>query len=148
MARSDSLLAKVPLFEGLSKKELRSLANELQEETFNAGEDIVTAGKPGGRFYLIIDGRAKVIKGDRTRNSLGPGDYFGEISIIDKGPRSATVRADTYVRALSIASWNFLSVLVGPQRPNRIRRAGCHGRSHGSPAGSSRFRGHGSQPHP
>ena len=112
MAKSDALLARVPLFEGLSKKELRSIAKELQEETFNEGQDIVTAGKAGGRFYLIVDGRAKVIKGDRTRTTtLGPGDYFGEMSIIDKGPRSATVRAESYVRALSIASWNFLSVL-------------------------------------
>jgi CRP/FNR family cyclic AMP-dependent transcriptional regulator len=111
MAGNETLLAKVPLFEGLSKKELRSLAKELKEESFNAGQDIVTGGKPGGRFYLIVDGRAKVIQGNRTKSTLGPGDYFGEMSIIDKGPRSATVRADTYVRALSIASWNFLSVL-------------------------------------
>ena len=111
MAGNEAMLSRVPLFEGLTKKELRSLAKELQEETFNAGQDIVTAGKPGGRFYLILDGRAKVIQGDRTKATLGPGDYFGEMSIIDKGPRSATVRADGYVRALSIASWNFLSVL-------------------------------------
>ena len=111
MAGNETLLAKVPLFQGLSKKELRSVARECEEETFNAGQDIVAAGKAGGRFYLIIDGQAKVVSGNRTKASLGPGDFFGEISIIDKGPRTATVTAVGYVRALSIASWNFLSVM-------------------------------------
>jgi CRP/FNR family cyclic AMP-dependent transcriptional regulator len=110
-ASADAMLAKVPLFEGLSKKEIRRVAKEFKEEHFNAGQNIVVQGKSGGRFYLIVDGRAKVISGNRTRATLGPGDFFGEISIIDNHPRSATVLADEYVRAMSIASWNFLSVM-------------------------------------
>jgi CRP/FNR family cyclic AMP-dependent transcriptional regulator len=110
-AKAESMLARVPLFEGLSKKEIKRVASECNEETFNEGQNIVDEGKSGGRFYLIIDGQAKVISRNRTRTTLGPGDFFGEISIIDGGPRSATVRADGYVRALSIASWNFLSVM-------------------------------------
>jgi CRP/FNR family transcriptional regulator, cyclic AMP receptor protein len=104
-------LEKVPLFEGLSKKELRLVLKECLQEDFLAGERIVAEGEPGGRFYLILQGQAKVIVADKPQGSLGPGEFFGEISIIDRRPRSATVTAQTSVRALSIASWNFLAVM-------------------------------------
>lgn len=107
----DALLAEVPLFEGLSKKELKTVLKESEEEDFNSGQIIVAEGKSGGRFYLILEGRAKVLAGTRTKAILRTGDFFGEMSIIDKQPRTATVQADTYVRTLSIASWNFLALM-------------------------------------
>jgi CRP/FNR family cyclic AMP-dependent transcriptional regulator len=110
-ANKVDLLSSVPLFEGLSKKELRTVVKEAEEEVFNPGRDIVAEGKSGGRFYLIVSGRAKVSQGGRGRATLGPGDFFGEMSILDKGPRSATVTADSRVEALSIASWNFLALM-------------------------------------
>lgn len=108
---ADNFLGKVPLFEGLTKKELKSVLRECEEEVFSQGQDIVVQGKSGGRFFLILEGRAKVTIGGRARGTLGPGDAFGEISIIDKKPRSATVTAETPIKALAITSWNFLSIL-------------------------------------
>lgn len=107
----DTLLAGVPLFEGLSKKELKAVLKEAEEEDFNEGQNIVVEGRSGGRFYLILEGRAKVLVGDRAKTTLRAGDFFGEMSIIDKQPRTATVRSETYVRTLSIASWNLLALM-------------------------------------
>lgn len=112
MARSDlEVLASIPLFEGLSKKELRRVLAESQEERFASGREIVSEGSPGGRFFVITSGRAAVTRRGRKLGSLRAGDYFGEISILDKGTRSATVKAETDVYARAISSWNFLSLL-------------------------------------
>lgn len=105
------VLRRVPLFEGLSKPQLRYVLRETKEEPFSPGQTIVREGTSGGRFYLILEGRAKVIINNRSRRTLGPGDFFGELSLIDREPRSATVQAETHIRALSIASWNFLALL-------------------------------------
>jgi len=67
---------------------------------------------PGGRFFLILDGEAKVTVGNRTRRVLRAGDYFGEISLIDGQPRSATIVAATPLRTLALAEWNFRSALL------------------------------------
>lgn len=109
--RNLDILASVPLFAGLAKKELRHLLNETQEERFPAGKVIVTEGGQGGRFFVIVSGRASVISGKKVIATLGSGDSFGEVSIIDKGPRTATVKAETELRALTITSWNFLALL-------------------------------------
>jgi CRP-like cAMP-binding protein len=104
-------LKDVPLLRGLSDKELTGLARFVREDTFKAGEDIVTEGDSGGPFYLIISGEARAIVDGRSRGLIGPGQSFGEISLIDRGPRSATIRASTEVMTLAISSWNFLSML-------------------------------------
>ncbi len=105
------MLASVPLFAGLSKSEVRSVASHLKEEWFNAGEDIVTADDKGGRMYIITEGRARIIVNGKTKRSVGPGDYFGEMSLIDDSPRAATVRADTTVHTVWLGRANFLSLL-------------------------------------
>jgi CRP-like cAMP-binding protein len=105
------LLGGVDLFQGLSKKELRAIAAMAKEMQFDEGQRVVTEGEEGGRFHLILDGKAKVTVGGRTKNALGPGDYFGEISLIDGGPRSATVTAETPLRTLALAEWNFRPLL-------------------------------------
>jgi len=104
-------LRGVPLFVDLSEKELQSVARYVREESFNPGEEIVTQGETGGPFYMIVEGRAKAIVDGRTRASIGPGQVFGEIALLDGGERSATIRAETQVHALAITSWNFLSLL-------------------------------------
>lgn len=112
MARTElDVLGSIPLFEGLSKKELRRVLAESQEERFGAGREIVSEGAQGGRFFVITSGRAVVTRRGRKLGSLRAGDYFGEISILDKGRRSATVTAETDLYARAISSWNFLSLL-------------------------------------
>lgn len=105
------LLAKVGLFEGLSRKELQTIYKSAKAVHFPAGRTIVSEGASGIGFHMIVDGKAKVTVKGRSRATLKPGDYFGEISLIDRGPRSATVVAETEVDTLSLASWSFLSIL-------------------------------------
>lgn len=109
--RELEVLRRVPLFEGLTAKDLKVIHGATQEERFGPGSDMVKEGDPGGRFYVILSGEAKVVVGGKTRKTLKPGDYFGEMSLIDREPRAATVTATAEVRALSIASWNFLVLL-------------------------------------
>ena len=105
------MLAEVDLFTVLTKKELTKIHDAGKEVTFPAGRTIVTEGENGVGFHLILKGKAKVTVNNRLRSNLGPGDYFGEMAIIDRGTRSATVMADTDVTTLSIASWDFMPVL-------------------------------------
>ena len=105
------LLGSVPLFEGLSRKELAQIEKLGKEVSFDPGRTIVQEGENGVGFHLILEGKAKVTVGRRTRMSLGPGDWFGELSLIDQGPRTATVTADTPVHTFSLVSWDFLSLV-------------------------------------
>jgi CRP/FNR family cyclic AMP-dependent transcriptional regulator len=105
------LLAKVGLFDGLARKELQTVYRSAKAVHFPAGRTIVMEGATGVGFHMITSGKAKVTVKGRTRATLGPGDYFGEMSLIDRGPRSATVVATTEVDTLSLASWSFLTIL-------------------------------------
>jgi CRP/FNR family transcriptional regulator, cyclic AMP receptor protein len=113
MANKDVLemLGSVRLFEDLSKRELRTIREVAKQVEFDDGDDVVEEGASGVGFHLILEGRADVLVGDSKQTTLGPGDYFGEMSLIDKGPRSATVRASGPVRTLSLTSWAFLPLL-------------------------------------
>jgi CRP-like cAMP-binding protein len=113
MAKKDAaeVLKDVPLFQGLSKSELRDVAGAAREELYSPGQDIVSEGQSGGPFFCITEGRADVlVKGKKTAD-LGPGSYFGEMSLLEGGARTATIRAETHVKALAISSWNFLAIL-------------------------------------
>jgi CRP/FNR family cyclic AMP-dependent transcriptional regulator len=115
MARGNKALVErlksVPLFSGCSSRELASLVRFLKEADYPAGRDIVKEGHTGTGLYVILHGETKVVVGDRTRRRLGPGAFFGEISLLDRGPRTATVVADTPVRTLTLSSWNFRAAL-------------------------------------
>jgi CRP/FNR family cyclic AMP-dependent transcriptional regulator len=104
-------LKTVPLFSGCSDRELASLGRFLKEVEYPAGRQIVKEGDAGFGLHVILDGEAKVVVGDRTRKRLGPGAFFGEISLLDRGPRTATVVAETPVRALSLSAWHFRAAL-------------------------------------
>lgn len=104
-------LKTVPLFSGCSARELTSLAQFLREVNFPAGREIVQEGRTGTGLHVIIEGQTKVVVGNRTRRRLGPGAFFGEISLLDRGPRTATVVAETPVRTVSLSSWNFRAAL-------------------------------------
>ena len=104
-------LARVPLLEGVSKKGLRQIADMAKEMRFAPGEEVTTEATRGGRFHLILEGRATVTNGRRTLATLGPGDTIGEMSLLDGQPRSATVTAVDPMRTLTVASWNFRTLL-------------------------------------
>ena len=103
-------LRAVPLFAGLKDKELKDILGRTREVIHGAGE-IVEEGGRGVGFHLILDGKVAVLKNGEVRRELGPGDYFGEISLIDGKPRSATIRPDGTVRTLSLPAWSFASLL-------------------------------------
>lgn len=115
MAKTDPTLeklAQVELFEGMSPKELEAIHEHAKEMTFNAGDVIGAEGERGGRFHLILDGTVSVEVHGEDRPVLGPGDSFGEMSLVDDAPRSATLRAETDVSTLSISGFNFRPMLV------------------------------------
>jgi CRP-like cAMP-binding protein len=107
MPARTELLRSVPLFSGLEKKDLELLANTFKERTFSPGEQIAREGDRGIGFFVIESGSAKVSQGGQERGSLGPGDYFGEIALIDEGARSATVTAESELRCYGMTSWEF-----------------------------------------
>jgi CRP/FNR family cyclic AMP-dependent transcriptional regulator len=101
------LLQRVPLFEEFDKGDLERLARVFKERTFEAGSTVAGEGKSGAGFFVIESGEATVsVRGDE-RGSLGPGDYFGEIALIDDGARSATVTAVSDLHCYGLTSWEF-----------------------------------------
>lgn len=100
--RGADLLGQVPLFAELSRRHLKQIAEHADEIAFREREAIVEVGQPGGTFFVIVEGEAKVLRGARTIARLGPGDFFGEISLLDGGPRTATVVAATPVVAIRV----------------------------------------------
>jgi CRP-like cAMP-binding protein len=104
-------LEAIPTFKGLSKRDLKYVAGQLRDTGAKAGEDIITEGDMSGAMFIITRGTASVVIDGRTRRRLGPGSFFGEISIIDPGPRTATIKAETDVDLLSMTSVNFMALL-------------------------------------
>jgi len=100
-------LSSVALFSGCSKRELQAIAGAVKEVSRPAGDVLATEGEKGVGFFLILDGTAMVVVNDRARRKMGPGDVFGEIALLDGGPRSATVVAESPVRMLGLTAWVF-----------------------------------------
>jgi CRP/FNR family cyclic AMP-dependent transcriptional regulator len=101
------VLMNVPLFAGLEKRDLERLAERFQERTFSEGETVVREGSTGTSFFVIGEGSATVSVGDEVRDTLGPGDYFGEIALVDEGVRSASIVAATDLRCYFLTPWEF-----------------------------------------
>jgi CRP-like cAMP-binding protein len=101
------LLQKVPLFADLERKELEEIASAMKQRTFSAGQEIAVEGEGGVGFFVIEDGQAKVTVGGQDRRTLGPGDYFGEVALITRGARTATVTADTELKTYGMTFWDF-----------------------------------------
>lgn len=104
---SIDLLKKVPLFAGLDNKELQEIASSMRERRFKAGDTVTQEGAGGVGFFVVEEGQADVNVGGESKGSVGPGDYFGEIALIDEGTRSATITAATDVIAYGMTSWEF-----------------------------------------
>jgi CRP/FNR family transcriptional regulator, cyclic AMP receptor protein len=95
-------LKGVPLFSDLPKRALQRLAKESDELSFGPGERLVEEGRLGETLFVVIQGKAKVTRRGRRVGSVVPGDFFGELSTIDGGPRTATVEAETPMRVLRL----------------------------------------------
>jgi CRP-like cAMP-binding protein len=113
MAKDTKLehLAGVRLFSALSKRDLALIGRASDEVTVAAGRVLCDEGSMGHEFYLILDGEAAVRKAGRKVATLGPGQYFGEMALLDRGPRSATVVAETPMTILVIGQREFAAVL-------------------------------------
>lgn len=113
MAGSDatSMIASVPFFGGLDEKKRRAIASEGKELSYKAGDTMVDEGTTGVGFYLILDGRAEVRKGGRVLATLGKGQFFGEMSLIDELPRSADVVAVAPTKCWALTSWAFTGLV-------------------------------------
>lgn len=111
MAVTGDQLKNVPLFSGLGDRELKSIASSMSERTFEAGTKVTEEGRNGVGFFVIEDGSATVTVGGREVGKLGPGDYFGEIALMTKSARTATIVADTALRCHGLAAWDFRAVV-------------------------------------
>ena len=104
-------LEEVPLLADCTQKQLRAIYDISRVVEVPAGTSLTRAGQPGDEFFVILDGSAAVEKPGKKRAFLRPGDFFGEMSLLDGGPRSVTVRAATPLRVLVIDRQNFQGVL-------------------------------------
>jgi CRP/FNR family transcriptional regulator, cyclic AMP receptor protein len=104
-------LQRVHLFEACSSRQLRAIARIAEVQEVPAGEVIARTGEPGDRFFVIVDGSARVEVSPQNQGRMAPGAFFGEISLLDGEPRSATVIADTAMRLLVIPRRDFVTLL-------------------------------------
>jgi CRP/FNR family cyclic AMP-dependent transcriptional regulator len=104
-------LGRVPLFAGISDDSMQRLAEVAGEQDFPAGSFIVRQGQVGTGLYVIIVGKARVVRGSEELAQLGPGEFFGELAVIDQQPRMASVQAEIDTSCLALASWDLLALL-------------------------------------
>ena len=105
------LLDAVPLFSGLDARERAAIAESMKLRSLEPGEAIAVEGEQGVGFFVIESGTARVTIGGEERRMLGPGDYFGEIALISRAPRSATVTAAMPLRCWGLTSWEFRPIV-------------------------------------
>ncbi len=106
-----SHLKNVPIFRDLPAASLESIARSMRERTYEPGAVIVKQGDPGVGFFLITEGRVEVSHGDHTIRDLGPGEFFGEMALMEERPRSATVTARERTACLQLVRWDFRALL-------------------------------------
>ena len=101
------VLRRVPLFADLSRREAQQIARLFKQRRFAEGETVVKEGSGGAAFFLIESGEATVSIGGKERATLEPGDYFGEIALIDEGARMATITASSDLVCYGLTYWEF-----------------------------------------
>jgi CRP/FNR family cyclic AMP-dependent transcriptional regulator len=105
-------LSNVPLFSSCSQKDLQAIARVVRDIEHPAGTVIAAEGDPGVGLFVIVEGTTDVTIGGRRKARLGPGDFFGEIALLDGGPRTATVTAATDVKLLGLTEWTFRGLML------------------------------------
>jgi CRP-like cAMP-binding protein len=113
MARDTKLthLSNVRLFSALSNRELVRIGRVAEEVKVPAGKVVVQEGSSGHEFFLILEGQATVRRNGRKVATLGPGQYFGELALLDRAPRNATVEADTAMTLIVVGQREFSGLL-------------------------------------
>ena len=106
-APSVDTLKNVPLFAGLDKKELESIAGSMRERRFDAGDTVTQEGAGGAGFFVVEEGTADVTVEGEPRGSIGPGDYFGEIALLTDSARTATIVATSDMLCYGMTPWEF-----------------------------------------
>ena len=110
--RRTSLLGSCPLFVGVTGDDLAAIADQSIEVDFPADQVIARQGEIGSGFFLIVDGGVRVVRDGEELARLGPGDFFGEMSVIDGMPRVAQVVAMADTRCLALATWEFERLIL------------------------------------
>lgn len=111
-----NFLKNVPLFKGLKNRQLENLAKRMVVRDYRAGDVIVTQGKGGEGIFILTSGAAEVVRQRADGESIvvnrfGPTDFFGELALLDDGPRTATVTATEPTTCLVLVRWDFMAVL-------------------------------------
>jgi CRP/FNR family transcriptional regulator, cyclic AMP receptor protein len=133
------VLRQVPLFSELGDRELQRLAGHFKERTFPEGSAVTMEGGTGTGFFVVVEGNAIVSVGGEQRGTLGPGDSFGEIALVDEGTRSATITAASDLRCYGLTAWEFRPFVeehpqvawpLLKQMAKRLREAQAHEHTH------------------
>lgn len=109
--RRVELIRGLPLFELCSKRDLRRIAALADERELDAGTELIREGEPGSEFYVVVEGDIDVRRGKRRVTQLGSGSFVGEIALLSRSPRTATVVATTPLRVLAIEGRDFVELL-------------------------------------
>ena len=110
--RRAELLAACPLFRGIDTPGLAALAERAAQVDFPAGHVIARQGEIGTGFFVVISGRVRVVRDGTVVATLGDGEFFGELSVLDRQPRNAMVAAEVATSCLALASWDFDAVML------------------------------------
>jgi len=111
MDQKIELLERVPLFAGVSDAGLAEIARIVDEVDVPAGTALTHEGRHEGYFFVIVSGTVRIERGGQTINTIGPGDFLGEIALLDGGPRTATATAESPCRLLSMTHDRFADLL-------------------------------------
>jgi CRP/FNR family transcriptional regulator, cyclic AMP receptor protein len=114
MARRDAFiehLQEVPLFAACSRKDLQTVAKRAEDVRVPAGKALISEGETGHEFFVIIEGQASVRRQGRKIASIGPGDAFGELALLEKSPRNATIVADTDMELVVLGQREFAGLI-------------------------------------
>jgi CRP/FNR family transcriptional regulator, cyclic AMP receptor protein len=104
-------LKPIGLFEGMSEGDLKKMGKQMREVRHSQGAEIIIRGKDGVGFLVILEGEAEVTTGDGRHRRLGPGDYFGEMALLDMKGRSADIKASTDLVLAAVPEWGFRQFL-------------------------------------